>query len=242
MSRRPALLFALLAVAACKDDPKQQAATKAAPDAAARTAAPDAAAAPDRDLLPPAPAQTTATADGCKVTAPYMTTTLRLAAEARKVPADKLDAAATDLTAAFVEQCSAGGWPAGFLACLDRAPQDLDSYRRCFERLPAARRTVWNARLDEIVGAAGGQTYPAPARQGVTGVPFEELCPGFVAELARLDGCAGAAYVPALEEVYARARAATVDDVIPADAQPALKALCEERAVTARETATAMCK
>lgn len=236
---RRALLIALLALAGCKDDKKQQAAGKAAPDAAPR--APDAAAA-QGPMIAPAPAPSAATAEGCKTTAPYTTKTMRLAAEARQVPAENLDAVAAELSAAFLEQCSASQWPAHFLACLDRAPQDLAAYRRCFERLPAARRTAWNARLDEIIGPAGGQTYPAPARQGAEGLPFEEVCPAFVAEVARLDTCTGAQYMPVLEEVYARARAVTVDDVIPTAEQATLKALCDERTVTAREAATAFCK
>lgn len=241
--RRSALLIALLAVVACKDDKKQQAAgTKTTPDAGKATA-PDAGGGKAKGpLLPPAEPPAAATEAACKTNAPFMTPTLRLAAEARQVPADKLDAVAKDLTAALLDQCTADAWPNGLIGCLDRGTQDLDTYRRCFERLPARKRTAWNARLDSILGAAGGTTYPAPPPRGVQGTTFEELCPVFVAEVARFDTCATSMYLPAIEEVYAAARQATADDLIPTDAQPALEALCDERAALVRESTTNLCQ
>ena len=97
--------------------------------------------------------------------------TLKLAAEARKVPADKASAAATDLGAAFLEQCTTNAWPAGILGCLGQSPQDLDTYRRCFEHLSAAKRTAWNARLDGIVGAAAARSTRRPLRSAPRAPP-----------------------------------------------------------------------
>jgi hypothetical protein len=244
MLRSRALVIAVLALAACKDDKKPETAAKAAPDAAAKPpAAPDAAARDPKapPLLPEAPAPAKATAAQCQELSEYTLPTLKLAAEARKVPADKSAAVAKELAASLLEQCNAG-WPAGFYGCMATSPQDLDSYRRCFERLPAATRTAWNARLDEVLGAAGGTTYPEPARTGVQGVTFEALCPAFVAEVTRLDSCAGAMYLPDIEAVFAAARQATVEDVIPADRQEQLRLLCEPRAMVAREAASRLCQ
>jgi len=242
MTRPLAAVIALLALAACKDK-KQTPAAAAPPDDAAAAAPADAGRTSDKPLLEPAPPPGPSTADACKITAEYATVTLRKAAEARKVPADKLDGAAKELSAAFLEMCGADAWPAYFVECIGKSTQDVDTYRRCFDRLSAPRRAAWNARLETIIGAAGGTIYPPPPQAEVEGTTFEELCPVFVAESGRLDVCAGAGmYIPQLEEVFATARRAEVGGLIPVDAQPAIKAMCDERAQVAREAASNFCR
>lgn len=240
---RLALALALLALVACKDDKKTTAAV-AASDAAA-AAAPDGGTQhkPKKPMLPPAGPPGPATADDCKVTGEYATATLRVAAEASKVAADKLDATAKELTAAFIERCQEDAWPAYFLDCMGKAPSELTTYLRCFDRLPAAAFATWEDRLYAILGKAGGIVPERPAATTGEGVRFEELCAEFVAEMARLDDCAGAGmYVPELEQVWNQGRHNAVGGLIPTPAQAPLKKLCDERALRARDVASQMCQ
>jgi hypothetical protein len=242
MPRRRALVIAVLALAACKDDKPKTSAAKPTPDAAAAAVAPDAAAR-TKPLAPPAEPPVAATGDDCKNVAEYAVPMFKVAAEARKVPADKSDAVAKDLAAAFLEMCGSEAWPRYFAACVAKSPPDLETYKRCFERLPARKRFAWNARLDSILGPAGGTTYPQPPDDGTQGTTLEELCPVFIAESGRFDICAGGAmYMPELEQVYALARKSQGSNgLIPPEHQPALKALCDERAQLAREATTSYC-
>jgi hypothetical protein len=239
---RPAALALLLLLPACKDRPKT-AAAPAADDAGPAAAAEARPRRPRGPLLPPAPPPEPVTAEDCAQTGGSAVGTLRAVAEARGVPADQLADTAAQIAAAFVEACQRDGWPPGLLDCVGKAPAQATTYQRCFDRMPAAARATWEARLDGLVVAAGGSAAARPPEPAGEGIVFEALCPAFVAEMHRLDDCAGAGmYVPALEEVWFQARRSAVGGVIPADLQPALRALCDERTETARQVASNMCR
>jgi hypothetical protein len=246
---RFALVCALLSIAACKDKKNETPAAKAA--------SADASAQPSRDVpstpprtnppttanVPPAESPPVATADQCKDRGGVVTSgSLRAIAEARKVPEGKLDAVMKELETAFSATCAKEAWPNFVLQCIGTSPPNKESYERCMARLPDAKRAAWETTLDAAVTKAGGEAHPVPKVDNATGTAFEELCPVFVAEMARLDGCSGGnMYIPQLENVFAMARSASAGGLIPPDAQPRIKAACDEQAEVARKEGAQAC-
>jgi hypothetical protein len=235
-----ALAMAAASGCKCKRDASTTAATAAA-DAAAVGGAPTADGPPGKSLPPPPKAEP-ATHDDCQETGDYARRTLRAVAASRDVPLDGLDAVEADLAAAFIEACKQDRWPAMYLDCIGKNDNDLMTYERCTNRLPAVARAAWTQRLVEIVGKAGGQVeagVPAPAGTGPT---FEELCGGFVDQVARLEECAGPGwYMPAIEQVFHEGRRIAVDGVIPEDHREPLRELCAERAQMVHGVTGDMC-
>jgi len=226
----------VLVLAACKD--------KSKPVAKVEPAALDAAVAPppDMKLLPRAAPVEVATDDDCQATGDYFKPGLRAAAVDRQVAAAKLDAAADGLHAVFLQLCREDEWPAGVLDCVGKNPTDLDTYRRCFERLPTAKRNAWFVKLDEVMTTVGGQTQAVPPAPDAKGEPFEVVCATFVNELARLDDCAGSGmYVPTLEEVFVMRRQLEYGGLIPPDQRNTMAQLCGRRADDARQVASENC-
>lgn len=238
----------LVALAACKDKPEEKAAAPKAPaqdGAGAATGAappPREPAPPKPPPLPPAEPPATATAEDCKRVEDRAGETLRSYAAARGVPAAQVDAVAKDLLGAYVEACGKGDWPLAFVACIGSSPAQADSYQRCAMRLPYAVTKTWDARVDAAVTKAGGKPVERPTDTAGEGVPFEELCASFVAEMARLDRCVGGnQYTPRLEAVYWEGRNAAVGGLIPPDKQDALRAQCEAGAKVAAEDTARNC-
>lgn len=236
----PLVLAVVPAVAACK---KKEPAAKAkpAPDAAL-IATPLFDAAPPVKLAAPAGPVEIATDDDCEKTAQYFVPGLRAAAVERGVDIPKLDEAQEGLRAAMVSLCKDEDWQAGILDCVGKNPTDLDTYHRCFERLPTAVRNHWFVELDEVMAKVGGQTQAVPEAPDAQGVTFEELCGRFVAEVARLDDCAGSGfYLPDVEKVYVARRQSEYGGLIPPDMQDRIRKLCEQGADDARRGATDYC-
>jgi hypothetical protein len=246
---RFAVVCALLSVTACKDKPADQPAAKAAPGDASAQPSRDVPSTPPRTNPPatadvkPAESPAIATADQCKVRGGAVTSgSLRAIAEARKVPADKLDAVMKELETAFSDACGKDAWPNFVLQCIGTSPPNKETYERCMARLPDAKRATWETTLDAAVTKAGGESHPVPKVENATGTAFEELCPVFVAEMARLDGCTGGnMYIPQFENVFAMARSASAGGLIPPDAQPRIKQACDEQAQVVRSEAAKAC-
>jgi len=229
------LAVAVLAAAGCKDKPAQQPVAKAEPPAKAANDA----VAPAVNAEPPKLADH----EQCQYRGgPITSGSLRAAAARMKVPEAKLDQVTKDLEAAFSASCEQQQWPFFVLQCIGTSPPQAESYDRCMQRLPDAKRAPWDAQLAAVVGKAGGEApAPAPATGG-TGTSFEELCPVFVAEVAHLDGCTGGnQYLPQLESVFFQARHAAVGGLIPVEEQGRIKQLCDAQAEVARREAAKDC-
>jgi hypothetical protein len=169
---------------------------------------------------------------------------LRLVAIDRKVPEAKVAEVEKASIAAFNEACVSDKWPSGLIECLARTDPDLFGWKRCFTRIPDAAGVAWDARFNAIVVKAGGSDAAVavvPPPEG--GVPFETLCEGFLAELTRLDQCAGGAmYVPDLENVLLAGRSATVGGVIPPNLQADVKKLCTDKTAIVRNVEAEVCR
>lgn len=230
----------LVAVTACSGD--KPAPGKAAPPPA-RDAAP-AAPSPTAEVprLPPAPPASPPTADDCKLTGDHVRPVWKIVAADRAVPDARLDAAVDGLARAFAEACAGDGWGTGLLDCLGKNPLELDTYYRCFMRLPLKARTTWNDRVDQAIGAAGGTTKPTPPPAEGEGDLLEQVCPAFFDELARLDDCMSpGSYSPDLERALRDLRMAAPGGRVPADNLPAVRAQCEQGVVLAREVGATVC-
>lgn len=247
MRRLPFALLALAvapSLAACRDKAKPQA--KAGSGTAPAPAAVDAApAAPGKPMVPVAVAPEAATAELCQVATTHFAPGFQAVASALEVPADKVDGVANELAASFAKQCASDGWPVNLLPCLTRQIADIFTYRRCFERLPTAKRDAWSAYVYQAVAKAGGKAVEVTSVSETPpdGVPFEQVCPSFVAEVARFDACAGGAmYLPEAEEVYGERRRVEVGGVVPAAEIEHLKQVCAARAELTRKATTSFCK
>jgi hypothetical protein len=248
MSTRLALASVLLCslpLVACKSESSagKAAGTSAATGKGSGSAAPQ----PDRDVpppradvapatsdaptIPPAPPPGIATEKDCDEIVAYFGAGFFEVADLYKVPdAGRVQAQAA-LLEAFGSGCKTDQWPVALIDCMGKQPTEKFTYQRCIERLPAAQRLLWDTKLSAVVEAAGGpKVTPAVTGTPPAGKAFEEICRGFVAEMARLDRCTAAgAYIPALESVYAERRAVEVGGVIPEEHVGRIGASCAKR-------------
>ncbi len=240
-----ALLLVLMipAVTSCKSKDKDKPAPKVASrDAAVAAPTVDAEVSAAKVTIPQAGRVEAAADDDCQATGTYFKGGLRAAAVDRGVAIEQLDDAADGLLEVFLQLCRDDDWPAGTLDCLGKNPIDLQTYARCFERLPTAKRNAWFVKLDGVMTKVGGQTQAVPVVDNPQGDTFEVICDEFVNEVARLDDCAGSGfYVPALEEVYVTRRQLEVGGLIPTANRRAMAKMCEERALDARRIAAENC-